>query len=103
MKRGIVIAMLLFLQTGCSDGAKPSGNEFTQACVSTSNMGEALCECIADKAGTELSDDGFAFLVASLNEDQKTADELRSKMPMDEMVKAGMFMTSAPATCASEQ
>ena len=95
--------MLLFLPTACSDRATPSDDEFMQACLSTSNMGEALCECIAGKARAVLSDDGFAFLVASLDDDQKAADELRSKMPMDEIMQAGMFMTSAPADCASEQ
>ena len=103
MKSGILISMLLFLLTGCSDAATSSDNEFIQACLSTSNMSEELCECIAAKVRAELSDDGFAFLVATLNENQKAADELRAKMPLDEMAHAGMFMVSAPAACAGEQ
>jgi len=103
MKSGILISMLLFLLAGCSDSATSSDNDFVQACLSNSNMGEELCGCIAANARAELSDNGFDFLVAAWNKDEKARDELGAKMQLDEMASTTMFMVSAPAACAGEQ
>ena len=65
-------------------------------------MGEALCKCVSGKAQDELSEEGYDFLVAMLSENESETERLRTTMPMAEVVKAGMFMTNAPATCASE-
>lgn len=65
-------------------------------------MGESLCKCVSNKADSDLSEDGVAFLVAMITEDEANTDRLRSELSMQEVVKAGMFMTKAPAACAAE-
>jgi len=63
-------------------------------------MSEALCSCVAEKAQEELTEDGYQFLLASLEEREDDTARLRQEMPVQELMKAGMFMASAPATCA---
>lgn len=75
---------------------------FIKACVETSNMGEALCACAAAKAKEDLSEKGFAFLLATLEEDEEATERLRGEMKVTEAMQAGMFLASAPAACARD-
>jgi len=72
---------------------------FVAACLSFSNMGEPICECLSSQAQQDLSPEGFAFLVATLEKDEETTKELREKTPLQDITSAGMFMVSAPASC----
>ena len=73
---------------------------FVAACTSQTNMGDELCSCVANKAQKDLSKDGFAMLLATLEEDRATADKLRRSMKIEEVTQAGMFMATGPAACA---
>lgn len=86
-------------------GAAASGDvaEFTAACLASSNLQRPICECAGRKAKAELTDDGFAFLVATLNQDKGRVDDLRGKLTASDAVSAGTFMTRGPAECAAEQ
>lgn len=76
--------------------------DFVAACVASSNLSQAVCECSARKAKHELSPDGFALLVATLEGDDSTAAQLRGKLPVDQTMKAGTFMLRGPSQCAKE-
>jgi hypothetical protein len=76
--------------------------DFTRACAASSNLSAATCECSAAKARAELTPDGFSFLVATLEGNEAAAAKLRGKLPIDQVMKAGTFMTRGPAACASE-
>jgi hypothetical protein len=76
--------------------------DFTKACAASSNLSTAVCGCSATKARAELTPDGFSFLVATLEGNETAAAKLRSRMPIDQVMKAGTFMTRGPAACASE-
>jgi hypothetical protein len=76
--------------------------EFTTACTANSNLSEATCACSAAKARSELTPDGFALLVATLEGNDAEAAKLRSSLPIDQIMKAGTFMTRGPAACAGE-
>ena len=76
--------------------------DFTKACTASSNLSAAICECSAAKARSELTPDGFSLLVATLEGNEPAAAKLRSKLPIDQVMKAGMFMTRGPAACAGE-
>ena len=77
-------------------------SDFVKACTSSSNLSQAVCECSAKKARGELSADGFAFLVASLEGDDAATAKLRGKLPIDQAMKAGTFMLRGPSQCAKE-
>jgi len=76
---------------------------FIEACMSSSNMGEEICECAAELAREELSENGFDFLVTSMHGDSTAAQQMVGEMTVQEATAAGLFMISAPANCAAEQ
>ena len=76
---------------------------FIEACTSSSNMGEEICDCVADLAQEELSDSGFNFLVASMQGDTAASQQMVGEMTVEEATAAGLFMLSAPANCAPGQ
>ncbi len=76
--------------------------DFVKACTTSSNLALPVCECSARKARGELTPDGFALLVASLEGDDAAAAQLRGKLPVDQVMKAGTFMARGPSQCAKE-
>ena len=77
-------------------------SDFVKACTASSNLSQAVCECSAKKAKGELSADGFAFLVASLEGNDEVTAKLRGKLPIEQTMKAGTFMARGPSQCAKE-
>lgn len=105
-----ILIMLLPVASACAQSETPSDSlgsadiqRFTTACMKTSNMGEDICGCAARKAKSDLSEKGFAFLLATLEEDADATEKLRGEMGVMEAMKAGMFLASAPAACAADQ
>ena len=64
--------------------------------------GEPTCICLANKADHRLTPGGFSFLVASFNKDDAKTKELRGKLGVSELMKAGMFMVNTPKECVGE-
>ena len=71
-------------------------------CHAQLNMPAGACACLGRTAGEELNDDEMALVVAMVTKDEPAAAELRGRMPIDQLTKAGMFMTTAPARCAGQ-
>lgn len=71
------------------------------ACMTASNIPDAVCTCVGARAAEELTADEQAFVLASLTEDLETADALRATMPADSLTRASVFLINAPATCAA--
>jgi hypothetical protein len=71
-----------------------------ELCQSTTNMTAPTCDCVAKKAAEDLSADARAFLVASMEKNDRRAAELRGKLSLEEMTRAGMLFATAPAACA---
>ena len=93
----LVVSLFVF---ACGGG--DAEQEFTDACTSSSNLGEAVCECLANQAQEDLSDKGIEFLIAGMSGDMDRTEELRGELDVDEAMAAGMFMVHAPASCAEE-
>ena len=77
-------------------------NDFTAACLTASNMPEAMCTCMSGKATANLTENGRDFLIATLNEDTDRVIALRGQMSLTEMSQSGMFMVNASTECAAE-
>ena len=100
---GSAIAGAVLALAACGEGHDANDvSEFVEACLSSSNLDRPICECAAKKASEELSSDAFAFLLATLGENEAAAAELRTKLDLSEAAAAGMFMATAPAQCAEE-
>ena len=70
-------------------------DRFEEACASATNMSEEVCECMADRADEELTDDAKTMLLATLEGDDEAAAEARGRLGMADAVEVGMFMTQA--------
>jgi len=86
--------------SGCTS-ERPE-TDFVGACVKSGNLEREVCECAAAKAREELSPKAYAFLVATLDQDEEQIHRLRKELEMQDALAAGMFMASGPARCAEE-
>lgn len=77
--------------------------EFVEACTDSTSMGTEICECMAELANEELSEDGFAFVLASMQGNADQAQAMVGGMQVEEATQAGLFMVTAPANCVSQQ
>lgn len=93
--------MAILLSLACRQGSSAYAEDFTNACLTSSNMPEPVCRCMADKALSELSGDERAFVLAVLKDDDAGAEAVRGKLGLEGAMKAGMFMTRA-GQCAAE-
>ena len=85
-----------------ASGNGGGANAFVEACMSSSNLDQPMCECLAKKAEAELTADGFTYLVAALNQDQATLTALQGKLGLEETTKVAMFMVNKSPECAME-
>jgi|GEM_PF-1622045 len=105
----LIVVLLLPTATACAQTETRADSlntedvaRFTKACTTTSNMGDQLCECAAKKAKADLNETEFAFLLATLEENEDETKRLRGELSPMEAMKAGMFLVNAPAACARE-
>ena len=99
--RYIAVVPAFWLLAACGPNAQTSA--FIDACTASSNMAEEICECAATMAQEELSENGVAFLIASMQGDSDVAQQLVGEMTIAESTAAGLFMVTAPAKCAAEE
>ena len=100
-----IAAMLVLALTALALPAVAAGRsdaDFVKACTAHSNLSQAICECSARKARSDLTPDGFALLVALVEGNEPVAAQLRSTLPFEQVMKAGTFMLRGPAACAKE-
>ena len=96
----LVISIFIVVLIGYGERCEANDiNAFVQACLSSYNWEEPLCECVAEKADERLTPNGFASLVATMNNDEAKAKELASQLDMNEKLEAGMFMVNTPQEC----
>ncbi len=81
-------------------GSGDDAADVAAACKASTNMGAAVCDCLARKAKAELSADEQAFVVAALKEDDEAATRLCGELTLQSAMKAGLFMTKA-GSCAT--
>lgn len=91
----------LTLMSGCSGDSQQAA--FFDACTSSTNMGVEICECTAELARERLTDDGMAFVVASMLGDSERAQVLAGQLTVEEATQAGLFLVSGPAECAAQR
>ncbi len=81
----------------------PSAEEFAAACNAQLEMPESVCECIGEKAESDLTQEERNFAYASITGDLEATEKLRAELGVDGAMKAGMFFVNAPADCAREE
>jgi hypothetical protein len=105
MKISYVLLMSVFILASSSYGESSGTNDinaFVKGCSSSYNLGNPVCKCLAQKADERLTPIGFAFLVASMNNDAEETAKLRSKLEISEAMAVGMFMVNTSKECSEE-
>jgi hypothetical protein len=95
-------AVILVIVVFPAEASDRTEADFVKACAASSNLPPPVCECSARKAKGELTAGGFALLVATLEGNDTLVAQLRSSLPLEQVMKAGTFMTRGPAQCAKE-
>jgi hypothetical protein len=97
---GAVLAVLL---AALATNVAASPEVIEAECHAQLNMPPGACACIGRTAGDELTADEQAFVVAAITGDETASAELRSRMSLDALTKAAMFMANTPARCAAQR
>jgi len=71
-----------------------------ESCARDTNLPEKVCECIADRAPSDLDGPAYTFFVAMISGNEAEQARLRATTPPQDLMAAAMFMTNAPAQCA---
>ncbi len=77
-----------------------SDETVAEICKENTTMGDAICDCLDEKA-MDLTEDQQAFLKAALQQDDAETERLRGEMPVTDLMEVGMFIPNAATDCAS--
>jgi len=106
-----IVAGLAGLLAACGNGGEDGGegggevtnaqrDEFVAACTSSGSEDTSFCECVGDRAQSNLSADGFSLLMASVNEDEAEARRLTTEVGVREAMQVAGFMAGSILPCA---
>lgn len=95
---GAVMASALLIHAARADVV----DKLIGACHAQLQLSDTVCECIGQKAGSDLTDIQQRYVLAQLEGDQTTSDKLESEMTDDDVFVAGDWMDNAPAVCEYE-
>ncbi len=69
-------------------------------CINKMKGSASFCNCMVEKAETELSASEIEFLASGFKKDTARAAELKEDMEQEEINKLGDFMIKAVTACA---
>lgn len=95
-------ALGLCLALGATGALADDYDTLRSECAKQLQLSPSGCDCIADKAKAELSDQERGFVVAQVTRQQDKAASLQQGMNGDSVMKAINFMTTAPQACAGQ-
>lgn len=96
------LACALALAFCVSAAAAGDRDKILASCAQQTNLPAPVCDCIADKAGDELSDPAYAFFIGMISGDEAEQARMRATTSPADMTAAAMFMTKAPGQCAQQ-
>jgi len=103
----VAVAGLVLMTSGCGEAetkqaGKKHAEEISAMCVQILNLGEADCACVGEKAMADLTAREADYVLAMVEADPTSADEMRSELSLDEVTHAADFLKSARAACGSQ-
>lgn len=97
--KGFGLATVLMVAATGYAGAQDTTEDVTAACLASSNMPQAICDCIGQRS-TDLSPDQRGFYVATLNGDAAETERLRGVLEFAELSEVITFVRTSPTECA---
>ena len=91
-------ALLIALSACGGGGVGPGALE--DACNQQEGMSPELCACLEESAQETLSDEAYAFAVATMAGDEAEAQRLGEELGREESSEAALFLMSGVQRCA---
>ena len=91
---------LLPLVYACGGG---QASRLADICKESTNLQAEICDCVADRAETELSPAARELLLAMLEKDEDLSASLRARLSIEDATNVATFFVRAPAACAAEK
>lgn len=79
-----------------------TGEILQTECKARLGLPQSACKCIGDKAEADLNEKQQNLVIAVIKEDDALMQKLQAEASQEDIVKAGEFMTSAPAACRGQ-
>jgi hypothetical protein len=70
-----------------------------QQCTTSLGLSAAVCNCVIQKAGAELSSNQQAFMAAQLSGNTAEVARIQSQLTAAEVAATGTFMSGVVASC----
>jgi hypothetical protein len=94
MKKLALAAGAALLAAACGGGG---GGEIAAACMAGGEFNRATCDCIANRAVSDLTGEQRASLLSAIREEDGIDD-----LPIGEQMQLATFMADAGMSCAVE-
>ncbi len=92
----------IVLLSGC-DSQVSGADQFSAACRENTNIPDEACQCLANRAETELSEPAAVWLATAMRGEKERALQLKESVPWTELLEASMFMMKAGEACAVDE
>lgn len=93
---------VLFLLTACQNSAAVQGRKIADLCTQKMNFAAGVCQCVGDKAVTDLTDDERKMVISLMDKDNANAGDQIMNLPMGQVIKTGSFVAATGAACAAQ-
>jgi len=100
MTRSIIVAGALLAASLAPAFAGPQDLQaIGESCANQLKLAPAVCSCMVDKAGTDLSSDQQAFMAAQIKGDAAEVARIQSTLTIEEATATGQFMSTVVGAC----
>ena len=86
-----------------ASAAAQTAADVAAACSGGSNLPEAICACIGDRAAAELTETQRQWYIAALGDQDTAAEAALAAMSGTEAIDVATFLRTSPADCAQAQ
>lgn len=101
MKNIFIFSMSIFALIVSETSFAEQKDEIISQCLESTNMSDKLCDFLGEKS-TDHTEQERSIVIALLANDQATADTLRSKLPVNSVMKSAMFFVNVPKNYAKK-
>src|SRR5262245_7725852 len=102
MTKSVIVFVALILLAACAESASSQGRKIAELCSAKMSYATGVCKCIGDKSVTDLTPEERKMVITMIDKNNSNAGEAAMNVPAGQLMKTGMFLTTAAATCAAQ-
>ncbi|WP_370236807.1 MULTISPECIES: hypothetical protein [Henriciella] len=101
MKNIVFVSAALFGLAACGGGGGGNRAALVDACLEDGSTDKATCECMADSAEKNLSNDLYGKLAKAAKEGEEAAESMMEDLTPEEQGQFMSFAMQAAMTCGA--